>query len=237
MGIPVKPTAAGRLICFEGIDGAGKSSVARGVCRLLVEHRVDARFVARKEPTALDSRFSPRLELLAELIWGYGELPVERLGDHHALYNVASWFAALDRIKIRPLLDAGVTVVMDNWYFKFLARLTLKDGLDAGHAAACFAHLTRPDRVFHLRVPPAVAAERKTTFNRGESGSFDGYGPPSRESFLSYQERVAPVLDAMARRHGWIAVDAAGRNLPQVVDFVFARLATPAAVPATPATA
>lgn len=210
----------GRFYCFEGIDGSGKSSVARGVCARLRALGTDAVLVARKDPGCPEPRLEPRLRLLHELIWGYGDLPIERLGDHHALYNVASWFAAIDRIKIRPLLAAGQTVVIDNWYYKFLARMALKPQLDPRHAADCFRHLRRPDGVFYLRLPPHVAAARKESFNRGESGSFDGFGPPTKDSFVRYQEQVAAVLERMAAEAGWNAIDTAGLDLPAVIERV-----------------
>lgn len=207
-----------RFICFEGIDGSGKTSAATSLASALDEAGCPAVFVPRKEPVCKDSRLNGRLELLAELIWGYGELPIEKFGDHHAFFNMASWYSAIDSQRIRPTLDTGTTVVMDNWYFKFLARMMLKKGLDTTMLHSCFSHLTKPDLVFYLEIDAATAAHRKTHFNRGESGSFDGMGSPNASNFIRYQEMVANVLDRFSANNDWIKISTAEASLSDVVE-------------------
>lgn len=206
-----------RFICFEGLDGAGKTSAAARLAEALDLAGERADFLERKDPCCDDERLRRRLELLAALIWDYGDAPIERMGDHSALYNVASWFSAIDLLRVRPALAAGRSVVIDNWYFKFLARMTLKERLDADHAARCFAHLSAPDHVILLNVSPEVAASRKTRFARGETGGFDGFGVPRRSSFVRYQTLVRTVLLEFADRQGWTVIDADDRSLEDVV--------------------
>jgi thymidylate kinase len=157
----------GQMICFEGLDGAGKTTVARSVVARLGAKRVSVELVERKDPQCDSPALTERMKLLRRLIWQYGDIPIQELGHHHALYNMASWFSALDLRKIRPLLAAGVIVVVDNWYYKFLSRFILKRAIDESHLRACFSHLTRPAAVFYLDVDPEVAAERKEDFNKG----------------------------------------------------------------------
>ncbi len=208
---------SGRFICFEGLDGSGKSSAAALTAGRLAAAGEDVRFLRRKDPDAGDPALRGRLELLADLIWSYGETPIERFGDEHALFNVASWFSAIDRVRVRPLLAAGVSVVIDNWYFKFLARMQLKPALDPQLADLVFAHLSQPDEVVFLDVTPEAAADRKGSFTRGEAGGFDGYGRSSRENFTRYQAAVRPHLLKLAADHGWFAIDVDGHDLDGVV--------------------
>lgn len=206
-----------RFICFEGLDGAGKSTAAAHFAKALDSRGERATFLARKDPHCNDERLSQRLENLADLIWGYGDIPVEKMGDHHALYNVASWLSSIDLLKVQPTLATGSTVVMDNWFYKFLARMSLKPGLDTNHAANCFAHLTIPNHVVLLDVNPEIAASRKITFTRGETGGFDGYGEPNRNNFIRYQNLVREILLNDADRFGWTVIDTSDRTPKEVV--------------------
>jgi len=210
----------GTLICFEGLDGAGKTTIARSVVAALTAEGVQAALVERKDPDCGSRELTRRMELLRALIWEYGDVPIGELGDYHALYNMASWFSAIDYRKVRPLLAAGVTVVVDNWYFKFLSRFTLKKTMDTGHLRACFAHLTRPDLVVYLDVDPEVAVARKGEFGKGETGFFDGLGPPSRENFVRYQGQVQQVMGRLASEEGWCSIEVNNKTPDQITSLV-----------------
>jgi len=197
----------GFLACFEGLDGAGKTTVARTVVSMLADRGASSRLVERKDPECGPAELTRRMQLLRELIWEYGDAPINELGNYHALYNMASWFSAIDLCKIKPLLAAGLIVVVDNWYFKFLSRFILKRTMHENHLKACFAHLTRPDLVVYLNIKPETALARKSQLGKGETGFFDGLGPPTPESFLRYQSEVRQVLDRLACEEGWHSVE------------------------------
>jgi dTMP kinase len=207
------------LICFEGIDGAGKSTIARMVVSALVANGTSAQLVERKDPNCGTDELTQRMKLLRELIWEYGDVPISELGDYHALYNMASWYAALDRRKIQPVLLAGSTAIVDNWYFKFLSRFVLKGTIDIRHLRACFAQLTRPNLIVYLDVKAEVAATRKREFGKGETGFFDGFGQPSRENFVRYQGEVQKVMNNMAMEEGWFSIDV-GERSPDEIAFL-----------------
>lgn len=210
----------GALICFEGLDGAGKTTIARSVAAALTAEGVPAALVERKDPDCGAPELTRRMELLKALIWEYGDAPIGELGDYHALYNMASWFSALDFRKVRPLLASGVTVVVDNWYFKFLSRFTLKRTMDEAHLRSCFAHLTRPDLVVYLDVNPEVAVARKGEFGKGETGFFDGLGLPSRENFVRYQGQVRQVMGRLSSEEGWCSIEVDNKTPEQVTSLV-----------------
>lgn len=197
---------SGFFVCFEGLDGAGKTTIARAVVSMLTARGTSAKLVERKDPECGPVNLTRRMQLLKELIWEYGDVPISELGDYHALYNMASWFSAMDFCKIKPLLAAGFIVVVDNWYFKFLSRFTLKQTMNEEHLRACFAHLSRPDLVVYLNIEPETALARKTQLGKGETGFFDGHGPPTPGNFLRYQNKVRQVLDRLAREEGWYPI-------------------------------
>jgi dTMP kinase len=210
----------GALICFEGLDGSGKTTCARSVAAALAVSGVAAQFVERKDPDCGTDELTQRMKLLRTLIWEYGNAPISELGDYHALYNMASWFSAVDFRKVRPLMAAGVIVIMDNWYFKFLSRFALKKTMDMNHLRACFNHLTCPDMIVYLDVAPEIAVARKREFGKGETGFFDGLGQPSRETFIRYQSDVRHVMSSLAYSEGWLSIEVDNKTPDQVASLV-----------------
>jgi len=212
--------AEGFLVCFEGLDGAGKTTIARAVTTKLAAAGLAVELVERKNPECRSDELTERMKLLKRLIWEYGDVPIADLGDYHALYNMASWFSALDFRKIRPLLAAGVIVIVDNWYFKFFSRFSLKHAMDINQLESCFSHLTRPHLVVYLDVAPEVAAGRKLEFGKGETGFFDGLGQPSRETFVTYQRNVRNVMNQLAREEGWLLIGVNSKSPDQITSLV-----------------
>jgi dTMP kinase len=210
----------GALVCFEGLDGAGKTTIARSLAAALAEDGIAAKLIERKDPDCGSHDLTQRMGLLKKLIWEYGDMPIAELGDYHALYNMASWFSAIDLRKIRPLIASGVTVVVDNWYFKFMARFMLKTMMDKDHLRACFKHLSRPDLVVYLDVEPEIAVERKQEFGKGETGFFDGMGEPSRENFVRYQGRVRRIMNTLSQEEGWFSIEVNSKPPNQIVSLV-----------------
>jgi thymidylate kinase len=208
--------ARGRFISFEGLDGAGKTTMARLVAGELSDAGVATRFVERKNGEFPTPELTRRMALLKELIWEYGDLPLHEYGDEHALFNMASWFSVLDRCKIKPLLDQGCTVIIDNWYYKFASRFRAKPGINFALVKQCFSHLSRPDAVIFLDVSPSVAGGRKEQFSRGECGNFDGMTGLTRENFIRYQESVQIGLLEFAREDEWIRIAVDDRSVMEV---------------------
>jgi dTMP kinase len=197
---------SGRLICFEGIDGSGKTTVAHRVAAELERKSGNAVFLERRGTDYPKDYQSKRMALYHQLIWEYGDDPIHELGDLHSLYIMAGWFAVLDLVKVRPMLTRQSYVLMDNWYYKFAARYALKKEVDFAHVLRCFGELTVPDTVVLLDVDPEVAVRRKSTFNLAETGSLDGFQGDPRESFVRYQSAVRDVLRTFAQDGQWIVV-------------------------------
>ncbi|MCH9649693.1 MAG: hypothetical protein K0U98_15750 [Deltaproteobacteria bacterium] len=215
----------GRLVCFEGIDGSGKTTVAHRVAEALGEKEGQAIFVERRGLDYPEDYQRRRMRLFHEVIWEYGDDPIHELGDLHSLYIMAGWFAVLDRCRIGPLLTRYDHVVIDNWYYKFVARYALKEEMNFQHVTDCFSHLTRPDKVVLLDVSPSVAAARKDSFNLAEAGLLDGFDGDPKESFIRYQTAVRLQLLTMARQEDWLVIETRSDSADQVVERVLERLA------------
>lgn len=176
-------TASGRLIVIEGIDGAGKSTLQRG----LAEHlRAQGRTVlCTKEPT--DGPLGRRIRELA------------RTGRHGVTAEEeADLFHEDRRIHVqeivRPALARGEVVIQDRSFYSTVAYQGER-GLDPEQLWARSLQIApRPDVLLVVDLPAEVALER---IRRSRTGADDFEGLESlrriRATFLAFPE--ARVLD------------------------------------------
>ncbi len=147
--------ACGRLITIEGLDGAGKSTLALGLHSALGERGVRVELLREPGGVAVSERIralvtdpslavDPRAEAL--------------------LYAAAR--AQLVRERLRPELDAGVVVLLDRFLDSSLAYQGggRELGIDQVRAINLFATgALAPDRTLLLRISPAEGRARQDT--------------------------------------------------------------------------
>jgi dTMP kinase len=142
----------GRLITIEGLDGAGKTTLAAGLERDLGAHGVAVRTL--REPGGVE---------LAERLRDLVKDPQLRVGGRAEALIYAAARAQLVVEAVEPLLDTGVWVLLDRFIDSSLAYQGAgrELGMDAVRAINDFATggLT-PDRTLLLRIPPTVGRAR-----------------------------------------------------------------------------
>ena len=180
----------GRMITIEGIDGAGKSTLAQG----LAEAWPDA--VLLREPGGV--ALAERLRALVK----DPDLPVEPRTEA-LLYAAAR--AQLVAERLGPLIDAGRLVLVDRFVDSSLAYqgAARNLGLEAVRRLNEFALAgLHPDRTVLLRLDPAL--RRARIDGRGEAT--DRLESEADEFFA----RVAQAYDALAAEEPerWVVVDA-----------------------------
>ena len=203
----------GRLITVAGIDGAGKSTLAASLHAALKDAGRDAILVGKhttKVPMSAD--LSEYVDGLNVIVYRRKASVGPACGDHYWLLVLAAWYSLQDQLIIRPALQAGTHVVLDNAHHKILARYAVTPGVPTELARQVFAHLTQPEVVLFLQVAADEALRRKQEFSPLEAGHIGS----SDEAFISYQESVTEELRKQQADEAWVSIDVTGKG-PDIV--------------------
>jgi dTMP kinase len=149
----------GRLITIEGIDGAGKSTLAGGLIDALTDRGIDVKLL--REPGGV-----PAAERIREVVID-PDLHVTARAEA-LLYAAAR--AQLVEEAIEPLLSAGTWLLLDRFIDSSLAYQGGGRGLgiDAVRAINDFAIRTaRPDRTLLLLIEPRRGRSRQQSRTSG----------------------------------------------------------------------
>lgn len=219
----------GRLICLDGGDATGKTTVAALVAEELKARGANAHFLSKNSPVVADTDLQRHLQQLGDGLWRYPEsAAVQDWGERHWFHLIVSWFSLLDQACVRPALERGEWLVVDGWTYKFRARFGLKQTFSHVEVERAFEHLSRPSAVVVLQLPPELAARRRVQFRPSECGRFDGHDHPDpRVAFAEYQRRVVARMD-----HSYdepcIRVDASARGPQELANSICSALLRPA---------
>ncbi|NEC88394.1 hypothetical protein [Streptomyces sp. SID12501] len=184
---------------MEGIDGSGKSTVARLVTQELEPGSTAP--TGRKHTVAADPGTEASADLLRELIWSSPEKQGDTYGAAHWILLIASWYAGPARL--RPdLTDAGTLAVLDGWYYRDIAKTLVREPLDTRWAESPFDPVPEPALTVLLDVAPEVARARRDNFKDTEIGCWDGFTGSSRASFFGYQTLACRELLHTAKARG-----------------------------------
>ncbi len=183
---------AGRLITIEGLDGAGKSTLALGLHSALGERGVRVELLREPGGVALSER-------IRELVMD-PDLSVDPRAEA-LLYAAAR--AQLVGERLRPLLDAGVLVLLDRFVDSSLAYQGggRELGIEPIRALNLFATASlAPDRTLLLRIAPAAGRARQETragapdrLEREDDAFFARIGAAYEELALTEPERFRAI--------------------------------------------
>ena len=146
--------ARGRLITIEGVDGAGKTTLAAELVARLQEEGEPV--VLLREPGGVDA---------AERIRALVTDPEVSLGGRAEALLYAAARAQLVEERLRPLLEAGTLVLLDRFVDSSLAYQGAGRGLGIEAIAEVNRFATgglQPDRTLLLRVAPEVGRRRQS---------------------------------------------------------------------------
>jgi dTMP kinase len=147
------------LLTIEGIDGAGKSTLAAGLAEALRADGVDVELL--REPGGVE---------LSERVRALVKDPALTVDPRAEALLYAAARAQLVAERVRPLLDAGRWVLLDRFVDSSLAYQGAGRGLGVEAIRAINDFGTgglQPDRTLLLRIDPAAGRARAE--GRGEA--------------------------------------------------------------------
>jgi dTMP kinase len=174
--------ARGKLISIEGLDGAGKTTLASALLPELASRGIEAQLL--REPGGVQA---------AEEIRGLVKDPAARIGSRTEALLYAAARAQLVDEALTPLLDSGTWVLLDRFVDSSLAYQGAgrELGIDAVRTINEFATAgLSPDRTLLLQIDPAVGRQR----SEGR-GALDRLELEPGEFFT----RIAAAYEALAR--------------------------------------
>ena len=200
---------AGRLVTIEGLDGAGKTTLAAGLVSALAARGVEA--VLLREPGGVE---------LSERVRALVKDPALRIGGPAEALLYAAARAQLVEERVRPLLDEGSWVLLDRFVDSSLAYQGAARGLGVDRVRELNLFATGglvPDRTLLLALDPAAGRARLA--GRGEE-------PDRLEAEdAAFFARVAAAYDDLAREEPErIRVIDAGGAEPEVLAAALAAL-------------
>lgn len=149
-----KNTYPGKFIVFEGLDGSGQSTQASLLADFLQEKQQRKRF----GHTGVEVTKEPTSSLIGGLIRG------QLNHDWKSSAECLQMLFAADRLyhlekEIIPLLERGITVISDRYFYSSVAygTVTIKDPEWLLHIND---KILLPDAVFLLKVSPKVCVQR-----------------------------------------------------------------------------
>lgn len=211
----------GKFIILEGIDGSGKTTIAKMLTSRLRQAGVKANFLNKKYSDYPEGFLRGFTEKIGDALWTpTSDAPVTDVTDFGWYYLHATWYSVLANNALRESLEQYEYTIMDGWYYKILVRFLAKDKYKADDLALPFQHLPKGDMVIYLDIAPQVAVERKTGFSDAELGRNEGLSGDAISDFITYQSGVKDVYDTFAADYGWYRVDAA-RAIENVLDSAY----------------
>ena len=200
---------AGRLVTIEGLDGAGKTTLAAGLVSALAARGVEA--VLLREPGGVE---------LSERVRALVKDPALRVGAPAEALLYAAARAQLVEERVRPLLGEGSWVLLDRFVDSSLAYQGAARGLGVDRVRELNRFATGglvPDRTLLLALDPAAGRARLA--GRGEE-------PDRLEAEdAAFFARVAAAYEDLAREEPErIRVIDAGGAEPEVLAAALAAL-------------
>ena len=200
---------AGRLVTIEGLDGAGKTTLAAGLVSALAARGVEA--VLLREPGGVE---------LSERVRALVKDPALRVGGPAEALLYAAARAQLVEERVRPLLGEGSWVLLDRFVDSSLAYQGAARGLGVDRVRELNLFATGglvPDRTLLLALDPAAGRARLA--GRGEE-------PDRLEAEdAAFFARVAAAYEELAREEPErIRVIDAGGAEPEVLAAALAAL-------------
>lgn len=191
-----------KLIVFEGLDGVGKTSVAKAMVKHFNSNGINTIFTFQPGDSNYGTLAPLFRSLCKDMRW-----------EIHELTNFFLFFA--DKVEqvnkiVQPYLEKGYTVISDRWWYSTFAyqfygkRIVYKYGLEDRPEIVEWINKTsvlnyEPDMVYYFPFPLNVEREKDVNdiFENTDN---------------AFMQRVKEAYEYLAKKHKFIKVES-GNNI------------------------
>ncbi len=188
----------GRIIAFDGLDGAGKSLQARRLATRLSERGLDVKVFREPGGTPLGER-------LRDVLLEGGDIAGDPLLEG-LLFSASR--RALTLSSLAPRKACGAWSLLDRSFLSTLVYQGLVGGVDLEFLEGMTREVhgeAFPDRILVLDVSPELASQRRRVRSAEDMDAFEGRGE-------EYLRRVGEAYRFLASNHSdlCVRIDAEG---------------------------
>lgn len=211
-----------KIIVFEGIDGCGKTTLAERISQKLGEKAV---FLSKKSADAESELQKKFMIKIKSILWEHEENDnLAEIDEESWLYLHMLWYHMFQQFVIRPIQEKYDYIILDGWYYKFLARHIVNKKMDGSVAQKLIKRLITGDKIFWLKVNPEICFERKRNIKLSECGIHkEDFEMVSAERFIKYQKEVAQVYSKMSKDNNFIEINAQN-SIDDITKFIMKNL-------------
>lgn len=224
MNLSENKQVRGKLIILEGIDASGKTTVSALVEKLLSERNYRTKSVSKHFEAYEDSNKYKFATGLKQLIWH--DYDDSFITTHGCLYKFSLWYVILLSNYIAPMLNEYDYIIVDGWFYKIYARLSLKPDFNEKIGNEILKTLIVGDEIFLFNIDPCVAYSRRKAFTISEMGFLENdyeNEKDNKESFIEYQNKVQQRLVNMQIRNT-VIVDVNSLSAKETAEVIMRRI-------------
>ena len=143
----------GKLIVFEGTDGAGKTTMINLLSKLLIKKYGEDKVLCIKQPTDL----SRKTKLFQKMMYSTNHKDIN--------YRAVQLLTMSDRVQhghevIEPSLKVGKLIICDRYIYTSYVNMLARDYKKEKWFMNVSKHITKPDITFLAYVNPDIAIKR-----------------------------------------------------------------------------
>jgi dTMP kinase len=200
------------LIALEGIDGSGKSTIANMIYNKLKPKIPSIQSHHKLSPDFDHLYLRKQMYKLCEILTvpANEQCYLSMFGERYWLFLVAAWFSVVQKNRIEPAKSQHNLMLMDGWYYRFIAKFLYKGNFDRGWLFSLFNTVDDPDLVVMLDIDPKTAWKRRQFFKPNEIGIYErGSAEFSGDDFqlyCTYQSALRETLLQFSKEKSWFVV-------------------------------